>query len=230
MDDILVISCIFGKKFNKTYKAPLSNNCVFFTNNNNLKSEIINNGWKFFYIDFDLTDDIIISSLQSKYIKFLVFLQDFTEFKKFSKIIYLDHKFNVLDVHINKLLHIHKNYPEKSVIIRSTPKNKTSIYQEVEHAKYQERYLKNMKETIVFVEEKLKQCQLTTNIRISNTGIIFYNNSNDFIFPMLNDIYNSCINLQQPECQIFWALYSQKYLYYIEQINFYDVNPLWKQR
>ena len=228
MEDILIISCIFGKKFNKTYKAPLTKNCVFFTNNKELKDEIINNGWTFFYIDFNLTNDIVVSSLQSKYIKFLVFLKDFPEFNKFSKILYLDHKFNVLDIHVNKLLNIHKNHPEKLVIIRGTPKNKTSIYQEIEDAKYQERYLKNMKETVVFIEEKVQQYRLNSNVRISNTGIIFYNIMNSAIFEMLNDIYDSCLKLQQPECQIFWALYSQKYLDYIKQIEFNDVNPVWK--
>ena len=47
---------------------------------------------------------------------------------------------------------------------------------------------------------------------------------------MLNDIYDSCITLQQPECQFFWALYSQKYLEHIKQIEFNDIQLLWKDQ
>jgi hypothetical protein len=227
MKDILIISCIFGKKFNKTYKAPLDKNCVFFTNNKALKDEIINNGWKYFYIDFELTDDSIISSLQSKYIKFLIFLKDFSEYNKFSQIIYTDHKFNLLETHIDKLLIIHNNDPKKCIIIRKTPRKKTTIYDEINEAKIQKRYLKNMNDTILFIENKLNTNQYSHNIRISNTGIIMYSNV-DSIIPLLDDVYNSCIKLQQPECQIFWALFSQKYSEYINQIDFNNVNPLWK--
>jgi hypothetical protein len=232
MENLLIISCIFGKNFKKTYKAPLNKNCVFFTNNENLKHEIINNGWKYFYINFELTDDYIISSLQSKYIKFLIFLKDYPEFNKFLNIIYTDHKFKLHDIHINQFLSIQKNEPTKVIIIRKTPMLKTSIREEIACAKNQERYLKNMNATIHYIEDKIKHYQFKMNdIRISNTGIIFYNNiniNNSLITSMLYDIYNSCITLQQPECQIFWALYSQNYLDKIKQIEFYEINPLWQ--
>jgi len=230
MENTLIVSCIFGKKFNKSYRAPLNKNCVFFTNNKSLRDEIINNGWKYFYIDFELTDDYIISSLQSKYIKFLIFLRDYPEFNKFLNIIYTDHKFKLEDTHINQFLSIHKKEPTKSIIIRKTPMLKTSIYEEIACAKRQERYLKNMNTTIDYIKDKIEHYQLNmNNIRISNTGIIFYSNiNNSFITSMLHDIYNSCTTLQQPECQIFWALYSQNYLEDIKQIEFDKINPLWK--
>jgi hypothetical protein len=78
------------------------------------------------------------------------------------------------------------------------------------------------------ITRKISQLNMN-NIRISNTGIIFYSNiNNSFITSMLHDIYNSCTTLQQPECQIFWALYSQNYLEDIKQIEFDKINPLWK--
>ena len=223
----LIISCLFGKKFDKTYKAPLYTNCVFFTNNKNLKDEITQNGWTYVYVDFELSDDFIISSLQSKYIKFLIFLEDFSEFKKFTNIIYTDHKFNLLDNHIDKFFEIYNCNKQSSIIIRKTPGNKTNIYDEINDAKSQERYVKSMNETIQLIENKVNLGEINTSIRISNTGIIFYHNYNT-ILPMLQNIYNSCIQLQQPECQIFWALYSQKYLDHIHQIEFFELNPVWK--
>jgi hypothetical protein len=228
INNILIVSSIFGKIFTKTYKAPLNKNCIFFTNNETLKDEIVNNGWTYIFIDFELTDDFTVSSLQSKYIKFLIFLEKFPEFKKFSNIIYTDHKFQLLDSHIQKLHNIYISNPTEIIIIRKTPKNKTNIFDEINEAKFQERYLKNMNETIEFVQNKIDTGEINSDIRISNTGIIYYNNFTQII-PFLNNIYNTCMELQQPECQIFWAVYCQKYLNYINQIEFNEVNPIWKE-
>ena len=228
LDNTLIVSGIFGKRFTKTYKAPLGKNCIFFTNNESLKDEIVNNGWMYIYIDFELTDDYIVSSLQSKYIKFLIFLEKYPEFKHFSNIIHTDHKFQLLDSHIQKLQNIYNSDNTKLIVIRKTPRNKTNIYDEINESKFQERYLKNINETIKFVQNKIDIGEINSNIRISNTGIICYNNFSQII-PMLNDIYNTCIELQQPECQVFWAVYCQKYVEYIKQIEFDEVNPLWKE-
>jgi hypothetical protein len=158
----------------------------------------------------------------------LPYLEKFPEFKKFSNIIYTDHKFQLLDSHIQKLHNIYISNPTEIIIIRKTPKNKTNIFDEINEAKFQERYLKNMNETIEFVQNKIDTGEINSDIRISNTGIIYYNNFTQII-PFLNNIYNTCMELQQPECQIFWAVYCQKYLNYINQIEFNEVNPIWKE-
>ena len=47
---------------------------------------------------------------------------------------------------------------------------------------------------------------------------------------MLDDIYYTCMLQQQPECQIIWAIYSQKYLDKIKLIDFYNVvDPVWRE-
>ena len=66
--NILVISCIFGNKFKKVYKAPLLCNCYFFSNNSEIQKEVESKGWKFIFVNVKLDDDYIICSLQSKYI------------------------------------------------------------------------------------------------------------------------------------------------------------------
>ena len=81
--DILIISCFFGTGCDIFYHAPTSKNCVFFSNNLNIKDEIISKGWKFEFINVELSTDQITGSLQSKYIKFLKFLEDFDKYKKF---------------------------------------------------------------------------------------------------------------------------------------------------
>ena len=63
----MIISCIFGKKFTKYMLHQIK--IVFFTNNIDIKEEIINKGWNYVYVNKPLVNDIV-SSLQSKYIKF----------------------------------------------------------------------------------------------------------------------------------------------------------------
>ena len=41
MDNLLIISCIFGKEFKYVHKSPDTKNSFFFTNNSELKNEII---------------------------------------------------------------------------------------------------------------------------------------------------------------------------------------------
>ena len=85
MDNLIYITCIFGKDLTYIIPAPSIKNSYFFTNNPELKPLIIENKWNYIYVDKPLVDNTIISSLQSKYIKFLVFLDDFPKFKLWKK-------------------------------------------------------------------------------------------------------------------------------------------------
>ena len=88
-EDVLIVSCILGDKYTIIYDAPASSpNCYFFTNNQNQKDVIISKGWNYEYVDIEMTDEEIPCSLQSKYIKFLQFLDDYDgKFKKFKQIL-----------------------------------------------------------------------------------------------------------------------------------------------
>ena len=147
MENILIISCIFGSKFNFVHPAPDNKNSYFFTNNPKLKSEIIKKGWNYVYINKILSDNIILSSLQSKYIKFLQFIDDFPEFKN-KIIIYIDHKELINSNVLNQIKQLINKNLDKSLIIRQTPLKKTNIYQEINEAKLQKRYAENMHLTI----------------------------------------------------------------------------------
>jgi hypothetical protein len=87
---LIFISCIFGEEFKYVHPSPNNKNSYFFTNNRELKYEIINKGWNYIYINMVLSEDSIISSLQSKYIKFLNFLDDFPQFQNAKIIVYFD--------------------------------------------------------------------------------------------------------------------------------------------
>jgi hypothetical protein len=228
--NVLIISCIFGNKFKRVYPAPFSSNCYFFSNNMMLKTEVEKKGWKFIFVDSKLSSDNITSSLQSKYIKFLIFLNDYPEFKKYKQILYFDHKVFIKENDVDALIDIlNENDNDKyNIIIRKHENYRKNIWSEVEEAKKQERYNKNMNKTITFINEKINKNEITADVDICNTGLILYNNYDD-ILPMLNDIYNTCIKLEQPECQIIWSIYSQKYSNKIKLIEFDYVKPLWKE-
>ena len=83
MQTMLCISCYFGYNKISIHPAPKPKNCVFFSNNIDVKEEALQNGWRFEYVPKELSSDPVMSSLQSKYIKFLIFLQDFERYRSY---------------------------------------------------------------------------------------------------------------------------------------------------
>ena len=225
---ILIISCIFGNKFKKVYPAPVSTDCYFFSNNITLQNEVENKGWKFIYVNLQLSNDSIKSSLQSKYIKFLIFLDDYPEFKKYKQILYFDHKVFIKQNDVDELMEILNENNNYNIIIRKHETYRDNIWSEVEEAKKQERYRKNMDKTIAFINNKIQKDKISPDVQICNTGMILYNNY-DEVSPMLHNIYNTCVELEQPECQIIWSIYSQDYADKIILIEFNYIKPLWKE-
>ena len=220
--DFIIISCIFGKTFNYVHESP-GVNSYFFTNNINLKNEIETKGWNYVFVNMPLSEDNITSSLQSKYIKFLIFLEDFPEFQNTQTILYFDHKEHVSSKTLHEIKLLINDNKDKSLIIRQTPSLKKNIYDEVKAALGQPRYVKNMHLTLKFIENMISTKEISENVRVCNTGmLIFINRSN--IKQLLNDVYQKCIEHQQPECQIYWSIYSQKYKNYIKEVKWGDIN------
>jgi hypothetical protein len=227
--NLLVVSCIFGNRFQTVYEAPLDKNCFFFTNNYTIKQEVENKNWNYVYIPFELSDDSIKSSCQSKYIKFLTFLDDYPEYRKYQTILYFDHKVFVKEEHINQLISISaRENNQYAVIIRSHESQPRNIWDEVEDAKHQERYANNMNTTIEMINHKIKNDEFNEKTKICNTGLLFYVNYEP-IKSMLHNIYSTCVELLQPECQILWAIYSQPFLDKIKCIDFYTLDLLWRE-
>lgn len=225
MNNILIISCIFGKSFKYVHPSPDSKNSYFFTNNEDLKDEIIRKGWNYVYVDKVLSDDYITSSLQSKYIKFLKFLDDFPEFQRAKTIIYFDHKENVSSATLDEIDVLIENNNDKSLIIRQTPSNKTSVYHEVNAAMGQSRYVKNMDVTIRFIKDVVSKQEFNENVRVCNTGLLIYIDRTN-IAELLNNVYEKCVKHEQPECQIYWCIFSQKYQNQIKEIKWMDIKTI----
>ena len=54
-----------------------------------------------------------------------------------------------------------------------------------------------------------------------NTGFIFYKDLS-LSQKLCNEVYESCIKLGQPECQVIWAVLSQRFEKNITRVNFED--------
>jgi len=204
----IYISCIFGKTYKMVHPSPNKEKSFFFTNNPEIENELIEKGWNYVYVNKPLVNDTIVSSLQSKYIKFLQFFDDFPEFRIYTTIIYFDHKENVSNKTADEIQNIIKT-TNKSIIIRTTPRMKTNISDEIADAMGQQRYVKNMKKTIDYIDS-VKKNGINENVRICNTGLLIYIEPNK-IMDLLNKVYNKCLEHEQPECQIYWAIFSQDF-------------------
>ena len=225
MDNLLIISCIFGKEFKYVHKSPDTKNSFFFTNNSELKNEIINKGWNYVFVNNVLSDDIIISSLQSKYIKFLKFLDDYPQFQNAKTIIYFDHKENVSNAAIEEIKTLINNNLDKSLIIRQSPLIKTSVYHEVDAAMGESRYVKNMDKTKKFIKNILSTNEYSENVRVCNTGLLIFINREN-IKELLDNVYEKCMEDEQPECQIYWSIFSQKHQNNIKEIKWTDIKNI----
>lgn len=195
---------------------------VFFTNNRSLKREILNKGWEYIYIDKGIQNgESIDSSLQAKEVKFLQLDSKILDVLfNYKYIVYMDSR-RITDK-ITELTTLCK----KGILIRFTPRVKNSIWDEVQEAKGQERYERNMGKTIQFIDEKLSE-EYSGNNRVMNTGVIVYKIDDlgvrDSILKLCDEVYSACIELDQPECQIFWCLFSQKYNEIITKTEFSTV-------
>lgn len=225
INDILIISCNFGNKWLYVHpapKVPNQKNCVFFTNNKNMKNIIIENNWQYEFIDSmanfnnrDPSTDYIQQSIYSKYIKFLQFLTNETYKKKYGHyktILYFDNKINITKDYIDNLINISYYYCNYYVLLANGNNNKT--YQnEIKDASDQERYNRSMPKTIKFLNKKynINSNDYKKIKPLINTGILFYHNYEYLINTLLSDVYKSIIKLNQPECQLIINILALKY-------------------
>jgi hypothetical protein len=250
---VAVISCWFGLKFNKPLRVnsfnacklwlyatiknhlafelldllgfksiiPIAPNngyhCYFYTNNKRLKKEILLKGWCFCFFKSDVNNgESISSSLLAKKVKFLQI--DNASYAHLEHIIYMDSRrisddiANIIKMNI------------KGILLRYESKFKPTIEHEIEEAKGQERYAMHMDKTIDFINAKLNKGYLANN-RVMNTGIIAYSmhTQDKEIRLLCDEVYNACIQLKQPECQILWCLLSQSYKDIIKGVEFSEI-------
>jgi len=226
-NETCVVMCIFGRNFTRVYEAPKNYPAYSFTNNAAIQSELENKGWRYIYIDFPLSDDIVESTLQVKYIKFLEFEKEerFSFFSKFDNLIVVDHKQELKDEHIRQILQRKTN----KVFLKHHPSKDKSIlvWQEVERSMYQERYLRNMSYTINYINDKIKE-GYSEYVCIPWCGLILYEHNDKQVRELAHEIYSDIMRVKMPNDQIVWALVAQKYVDIIQMIDANEIPVKWE--
>jgi hypothetical protein len=218
---MIVVSGYFGAKATGIYPAPLDRNCFFFSNNPALEKIADKNGWTFVAMTgMPLSSEPRVCSLQSKCVKFLQFDAANLGVAADSDILYFDHKLNVTGRHIDYIV---KNCATE-LLIRNTLKPKLTIQAEIDSAVRQKRYREVMVETVNWVNHCISTEGYSINNRIMNTGLIYYRTM-EKVRSLCDSAFLKCWDLGQPECQIIWAVLSQRYEHLITRIEWDALNP-----
>lgn len=140
---IACVSCIFGNRFKYVYPAPIPSHSYFFSNNKDIEKNISTMGWIFIYIspDINYENKDIKSSLQSKYVKFLQFLENLEIFRNYSYLLYTDHKRYIKNHHIDDYLHLYK-YHRLPIILSLHERENRDLKSEIQDSLIQDRYKK----------------------------------------------------------------------------------------
>lgn len=217
--NICVVSCILGTKFRKVHPAPTCCDCYFFTNNPQLKSEVEEKGWIYQECDMQLSNDLVTSSNQAKWVKFLQFLKfpKYDALKGYEMILYTDHKMNLLDENVDQLLRI----KTKSIVVKKHPYLET-IWDELREAKYQERYKVFEAVTRRYILDKFVD-GYTDETHVCHTAVILYQITDPRVINFVSEMYCDMRLIGTPECQIVWCIVSQKYEDTIQVIERTDV-------
>jgi hypothetical protein len=220
---LLVFSGVFGKRFSKLHPAPFAGKSFLFSNNRALESEAERTGWEYVYVDQELSDDYRVSSVQSKWVKFLSVVDEYPEIfadKRF--LVYVDHKLKLQKKHVVKLY----SMSNPGVIIRTTPIVKTSVYDEFYMSLTQERYREFKDVTEEWICEKL-QNGFREEQRVCNTGLIAYDLKNESARALASEVYQAVVDTGNPCCQIIWTVLSQRYAQHIKTIDLLDLDIIW---
>jgi len=225
MQQTAVVSCILGTSFRAVYPAPLAGSSFFFTNQRDLESEIEDKGWECLFLDIPLSSEGTISSLQAKYVKYLQFLRDGEHewASRVDEIVYTDHKFFVKPKHLQFIV----DNRSRDILVRKTPRLKTTVWDEFDDAMRSDRYRRFMPQTKAFIEQKLSEGYSATT-PISNTGLIAYNHKNPRVLTFVDQMYAALTNIGTSECQIIWALLSQRYVDLIQHVDWKAMAILWE--
>jgi hypothetical protein len=111
------------------------------------------------------------------------------------------------------------------VTIRTTPPLKETLESEIEVAMLQRRYAQTMDRVREVIAREIKAQRAQESIRICNTGLILYDLANPEVRELNKLIYDSIMMTQNPECQIFFALYRQRFSEDLVYVIRYDDYP-----
>ncbi len=209
INGLLIISGFIGsvdRGFRMPF-APFQNKCLFYANDARCRSLAIARGWKFMHMpEIPISTNHIFNSMKSKKMKFLQ--MPFGEGND-QNVLWIDHK-----RHISA--HMVKRFfstlpPTAGILIRATPSNKSSVWQEFHGANNQHRYRIFAPQTRKYIVHETAKHKINANGLVANTGLILYNLKNEKTKKLANAVYKCILQTGNPMCQIFWMIESQKY-------------------
>jgi hypothetical protein len=97
------------------------------------------------------------------------------------------------------------------ITIRTTPPLKETLDAEIEAAMPQERYARTMDSVRDVIRKEINERGARNEVRICNTGLILFDLANPDVHELSRLIYESIVLTQNPECQIFFGLFRQRF-------------------
>jgi hypothetical protein len=161
----------------------------------------------------------LIPSIHIEYVKFLGFFNEFPEYSNKQPIVYIDHKVELDNGKVSLIQNM--TLKEKLILIRNTPRLKNHLSDEISDAMNQTRYRQSMPETLKWIESK-KAYGASEKVRIMNTGLIYYANPLS-LRKLVDEVYLTIKTLNQPECQIIWAILSQPFEDVIQRVDWSEI-------
>lgn len=225
-DRPLLISCFFGGQIRTIYPALRGHDCVFFSNDDQYRHQLVARGWTFRLVkSLPLSADYRQCSIQAKYIKFLQFFAEFPEFADRGRIIYFDHTIFFRKSDLAWLQQHH--HPEKGALVLRHLACDRTIWGEVQAASAQSRYAEAMPRTIEWLRSLERDRCIDLNQLVDATTLISYREPVR-IRPLLDQVYQQTVMLGQPQCQVLWSALAQLYPDAIQRCPWRDLDPLWR--
>lgn len=228
-DNLIIITGYVGKVTNK-FKVkrspfPGDKRCIFFANDKNARSHAIRNGWRFVHlVNIPLGNNLIINSVLSKKLKFMKLVEitnAIAHHKCTEYILWVDHKRCLPAKHVFIMIKLLKSAePHTGILLRATPANKTSIWQEFREANMQNRYRKFAHITKQVIKAEIAKPGISPNGKVANTGLILYDLKNENTQKLADSVYSKVTQTGNPMCQIFWMLESQKFPGLVKMVPF----------
>lgn len=233
MESCCIVSAFIGDRLDRLRQSPLHKSQSFFWGNKEDFRPIVEAaGWTFL-LDSEFSDDPTDereTSIRSKYFKFLAFRggDSPSPIDGFRYALWADAKrIPVSRADFEAFVEIDstRSNVAPGIKIRTTPPLKETIESEIKAAMGQERYAFTMDRVRAVIDREVAAGLAENSIRICNTGLILYDLANPQVRELNALIYAATMETANPECQIFFSLFRQRYRQDLVQVVPYEKYP-----
>lgn len=233
VESCCIISAFIGDRLDRLRQSPLAKEQSFFWGNKEDFRHIVEAaGWTFF-LDSEFSGDPkneTETSIRSKHFKFLAFLGgvNTSQVVAFRYALWADAKripISLDDFQAFLEVQDPSSHIVPGIKIRTTPTIKETIESEIEAALGQERYAGTMDRVRAVIDREFSRSFANNSVRICNTGLILYDLANPEVRELNAMIYDATIETANPECQIFFSLFRQRFRSSLVEVVPYEKYP-----